>query len=159
MFQYISCCSLSQSSSERIWTTISFQYISCCSLSLLHQSQLLHHKCFNTSHVVVYLIACISSAASTTQFQYISCCSLSIGCWIGRSGRWCFNTSHVVVYHPLSVLGSHKAGFQYISCCSLSRTCAMTYCVSAFQYISCCSLSKNLCDDVLRECVSIHLML
>ena len=75
-FQYISCCSLSFCEDRWRYGVGMFQYISCCSLSLLNQSQLLHHKCFNTSHVVVYPASATPESANMNSF----------------------NTSHVVVY-------------------------------------------------------------
>ena len=75
-----------------------FQYISCCYLSAKTQRGTIMRKCFNTSHVVIYLFP-VSCAQSDTyvsihlmllfiklfgsflhdffSFQYISCCYLS----------------------------------------------------------------------------------
>ena len=54
IFQYISCCSLSRKLwNEKLWKE-RFQYISCCSLSMLRSTVMLGSTDFNTSHVVVY---------------------------------------------------------------------------------------------------------
>ena len=54
---------------------------------------------FNTSHVVIYLVA-MSLGAEATWFQYISCYYLSYRKSVSKSG---------------------KETFQYISCCYLSE--------------------------------------
>ena len=59
-----------------------FQYISCCSLSRYNTPCCVPFNCFNTSHVVVYLI----------------------GTMIGAACDVCFNTSHVVVYRYMPAL-------------------------------------------------------
>ena len=96
-----------------------FQYISCCSLSQTGLQVCYQQNCFNTSHVVVYhrinssisipplfqYISCCSLSTSDFinfffyfLFQYISCCSLSpVVCW-SYILNYRFNTSHVVVY-------------------------------------------------------------
>ena len=56
-------------------------------------------QCFNTSHVVIYLLLCILIHILSETFQYISCCDLS--------------------YVVIDALGG-KSRFQYISCCYLS---------------------------------------
>ena len=99
MFQYISCCYLSDCYLSHFVSFTAFQYISCCYLSyLLHCSSYLQVR-FNTSHVVIYHIDSLD-AFEYTMFQYISCCYLS------RSN---------------SSLRSSKILFQYISCCYLSE--------------------------------------
>ena len=55
MFQYISCCSLSEKERDIQIKSDMFQYISCCSLSRRLLQLPLYYDCFNTSHVVVYL--------------------------------------------------------------------------------------------------------
>ena len=98
VFQYISCCSLSNHLLIVPGGHCRFQYISCCSLSRMCQMEDMYQKCFNTSHVVVYqfIRLCL---VNIKRFQYISCCSLSKP----------FSWSDVII-----------ALFQYISCCSLS---------------------------------------
>ena len=77
MFQYISCCSLSDFFYLTSHTIIWFQYISCCSLSILILQCLILFHCFNTSHVVVYPATELGMSPQGVRFQYISCCSLS----------------------------------------------------------------------------------
>ena len=97
-FQYISCCSLSNYLPDGLLVIIvsihlMLQFILCQNII---QTQLL---CFNTSHVVVYLLLLM-----TTRLFYFG-----------------FNTSHVVVYHKkIYIKQLNYAMFQYISCCSLS---------------------------------------
>mgnify|MGYP006897633548 CR=1 FL=1 len=75
-----------------------FQYISCCYLSISEKQMQIRQHCFNTSHVVIYLIWAFYFD-TVHQFQYISCCYLS-------------NT------YRKAILVSVE--FQYISCCYLS---------------------------------------
>ena len=97
-FQYISCCSLSFCEDRWRYGVGMFQYISCCSLSLLNQSQLLHHKCFNTSHVVVYPASATPESANMNSFNTSHVVVYLILCIHCHFIYACFNTSHVVVY-------------------------------------------------------------
>ena len=97
-FQYISCYSLSEWGMMLKPLRMMFQYISCYSLSQPHSSKESHTRCFNTSHVTLYLrngqdyrgtvqvsihlmLLFIRDAKfsliSLVEFQYISCYSLS----------------------------------------------------------------------------------
>ena len=97
--------------------------------------------CFNTSHVVVYLMR-TGGCVICNLFQYISCCSLS-------STRLliCLSTSisiHLMLQFilPVCVTRNPALKFQYISCCSLSiQAGGCPVAADLFQYISCCSLS------------------
>ena len=75
MFQYISCCYLSNQFRIQISTIFKFQYISCCYLSSTLITEISRKCSFNTSHVVIY------PDGETLVI-------------IGSS----FNTSHVVIY-------------------------------------------------------------
>ena len=116
-----------------------FQYISCYSLSRYLVLVLLSWKRFNTSHVTLYQAKMEALFTNVTRF----------------------NTSHVTLYLQNVDYGKMAKGFQYISCYSLSSQypegqvgiCAW------FQYISCYSLSRPVYDTIVREMVSIHLML
>ena len=108
-FQYISCCSLSNPRNFSVTSSFLFQYISCCSLSLKTLCATQEGHCFNTSHVVVYLIRIIlcyqlvqvsihlmlqfidNNSGQDKElylFQYISCCSLSCSKHSGTSGKF-----------------------------------------------------------------------
>ena len=91
LFQYISCCSLSETCGNESLYFVKFQYISCCSLSSFLLNRLSTLDSFNTSHVVVYLYQHLLLLPAR-QFQYISCCSLSI------NGLW-NNSTHCVSIH------------------------------------------------------------
>ena len=54
-------------------------------------------SCFNTSHVVIYLIWAFYFD-TVHQFQYISCCYLSEKFSLNSKLSQSFNTSHVVIY-------------------------------------------------------------
>ena len=77
--------------------------------------------CFNTSHVVIYLIINLQQNQS------------------GLS----FNTSHVVIYQEtIKSIQEKIPWFQYISCCYLSFLLLLPpFLFRQFQYISCCYLS------------------
>ena len=137
-----------------------FQYISCCSLSNQQMLNCLHPLRFNTSHVVVYLsrnsfCGFLIKVSIHLMLQFISSIAF-------------FNSSkrlvsiHLMLQFITSQLPSHYRlrQFQYISCCSLSqRYCNSCYEWRAFQYISCCSLSSTMSFAVAVPDVSIHLML
>ena len=74
-----------------------FQYISCCSLSNPTEFYYKYEFRFNTSHVVVYPKS-DKTIEEFRRFQYISCCSLSTIASGSDLLAICFNTSHVVVY-------------------------------------------------------------
>ena len=161
MFQYISCCYLSQAQVLKQQLELLFQYISCCYLSYLMKSVKIVLNCFNTSHVVIYRKKNTSNSI----------------------GNLCFNTSHVVIYQEKNKRDKNMYKFQYISCCYLSQHLTLflpiIYVVSihlmllfiateeeqtvteqAFQYISCCYLSLSDCRTmIMLPFVSIHLML
>ena len=121
MFQYISCCCLSDFCKWFARCYHTFQYISCCCLSD-----------FSYWHALLCLV-----------FQYISCCCLSLPKFFKLRVIFSFNTSHVVVYrrkksgetypckvsihlmllfiYEASAMGTTKTVFQYISCCCLSQ--------------------------------------
>ena len=65
--------------------------------------------CFNTSHVVVYLVV-VRSAFCLSWFQYISCCSLSLLALFAQQQILCFNTSHVVVYRAGGAVPADRLG-------------------------------------------------
>ena len=119
-FQYISCCYLSCSDLVPVRIVCVFQYISCCYLSgkgtgtLTKRRVSIHlmllfitlstspqglEKCFNTSHVVIYLMRIIQFALTTQSFNtshvVIYLTSFSKLEILFSS----FNTSHVVIYH------------------------------------------------------------
>ena len=121
-----------------------FQYISCCYLSNLHSYILEQKTCFNTSHVVIYHKMKRLFISQLMRFQYISCCYLSsnspkkhlhncvsihlmllfievvLSCI--RQKYLSFNTSHVVIYLNADVKENLiYRRFQYISCCYLSN--------------------------------------
>ena len=87
-------------------------------------------KCFNTSHVVVYLRNWLDKAISKNSFN------TSHVVVYRKKGmditRIClrFNTSHVVVYPYLPFNKIPLEMFQYISCCSLSYS----ECLHAYTY-------------------------
>ena len=56
--------------------TQEFQYIPCCYLSTLLIEPSSQLACFNTSHVVIYLVLC-HLTIHHRKFQYIPCCYLS----------------------------------------------------------------------------------
>ena len=173
-FQYISCCSLSEKDRRNIsvYTRFNTSHIVVYQkwerligevgkvsihlmLQFIEELDLSYTRlvgCFNTSHVVVYLVAifCIAvilrfntshvvvylndkiKELKTAKFQYISCCSLS---------------SRIFSNEVLNVV------FQYISCCSLSQIHTTSSGRAApFQYISCCSLSLLRCVVVKLFC-------
>ena len=127
-FQYISCYSLSTSSSALFALQLQFQYISCYSLSpnisiftkfftsfntshvtLYHKSYLLalvFLRRFNTSHVTLYRCDRGFHFCTKASFQYISCYSLSSSGVTVTSSSTCFNTSHVTLYLPEPFLQS-----------------------------------------------------
>ena len=119
LFQYISCCSLSETCGNESLYFVKFQYISCCSLSSFLLNRLSTLDSFNTSHVVVYQVSCLTdyphwivSIHLMLQFIFISICYFSL--------HDSFNTSHVVVYQSTACGITAPTVFQYISCCSLS---------------------------------------
>ena len=120
-FQYISCCSLSSGFPSLVTSHSRFQYISCCSLSSVLFPHPLPEGRFNTSHVVVYHERIADKLENKEvsihlMLQFIKTTNNTQG------GKTSFNTSHVVVYlTPHCVVGQLSA-FQYISCCSLSNT-------------------------------------
>ena len=144
MFQYISCCYLSEDALRGIDASLEFQYISCCYLSGVESE----------TRIGFYM------------FQYISCCYLSFSCqlyWgqkivsihlmllfimevtlVDHLVPKCFNTSHVVIYLLSSILHLFDLGFNtshvviYLSCV-FHLTCKK----AKFQYISCCYLSNQ----------------
>ena len=129
MFQYISCCYLSNTYRKAILVSVEFQYISCCYLSLFTSWQ---------------------SIPAFSLFQYISCCYLSRLPPIGMFSLNCFNTSHVVIYPSLEKKQVESEKFQYISCCYLSGIPAESMRRwSQFQYISCCYLSSQ--EPLLKD--------
>ena len=139
---------------------LSFQYISCCSLSRYNTPCCVPFNCFNTSHVVVYLIGTMIGAACDVCFN-----TSHVVVYRGKSARLAsmstsFNTSHVVVYQFRMAYPNLIMKFQYISCCSLSiiDELCMQYGLK-FQYISCCSLSIQNGIPKFDYEVSIHLML
>ena len=118
-FQYISCYSLSDVTFTTMSDKVKFQYISCYSLSAYQIFEYSDRRCFNTSHVTLYLydmsilalrqlfqyISCYSLSTKTESegidtdmFQYISCYSLSLTrpCFFAAFSS--FNTSHVTLY-------------------------------------------------------------
>ena len=83
---------------------LSFQYISCCSLSRYNTPCCVPFNCFNTSHVVVYLIGTMIGAACDVCFN-----TSHVVVYRGKSARLAsmstsFNTSHVVVYRYMPAL-------------------------------------------------------
>ena len=159
VFQYISCCSLSNSESSSVHNIqnfntshvvvyrtgnrkedcgFSFQYISCCSLSCLSTSD--RSNCITISiHLMLQFIKSYTFLFLAERiFQYISCCSLSLYMLETAITQDNFNTSHVVVYRIFGTLRRRTRQFQYISCCSLSLIVPL---------------------DQFVEIISIHLML
>ena len=164
-----------------------FQYISCYSLSSSSSSPDSCSVRFNTSHVTLYRVI-VNNSPSFCLFQYISCYSLShvqgrrvpgrtvsihlmllfiilrrlfwqmIDCvsihlmllFISSSTVHsdtallfqyisCYSLSTQVVHNALEVIP-----FQYISCYSLSPVYFQDWwCICQFQYISCYSLSRS----------------
>ena len=81
-------------------------------------------KCFNTSHVVVYLLQVVLDAASDLCFNTSHVVVYPVPVYLHPFCQNRFNTSHVVVYPFLSLVGVYPLLFQYISCCSLSKKLA-----------------------------------
>ena len=144
MFQYISCCSLSEECAYKCIPLFSRFNTSHVVVYLMYKSLVREYKeSFNTSHVVVYRET-NAEIFGELEFQYISCCSLSSCRPFFDQSRLCFNTSHVVVYPIYPIQASVTDTFQYISCCSLShKERVRIYRTQVFQYISCCSLSRQ----------------
>ena len=164
VFQYISCCSLSMktlllgfpSSVVSIHLMLQFiniivigfnsillfQYISCCSLSQFADEAAKESRCFNTSHVVVYLPGVGQQRFYHKGFNTSHVVVYLLSLLKKRIRFLCFNTSHVVVYPPAFTISIALSMFQYISCCSLSVYLSFFHALHGkFQYISCCSLS------------------
>ena len=120
--------------------------------------------CFNTSHVVVYLVV-VRSAFCLSWFQYISCCSLSRSKHLYLSlikvsihlmlqfielscvSVWCRRSVsiHLMLQFILTT------GFSTVADGSFNTSHVVVYQISPtihniiiqlFQYISCCSLSR-----------------
>ena len=97
MFQYISCCCLSEIATSKLTTPQEFQYISCCCLSRRHHRQPLLFLRFNTSHVVVYLYLHVVHFFLILVSIHLMLLFIHI-CEVIPAKRKSFNTSHVVVY-------------------------------------------------------------
>ena len=97
---------------------------------------------FNTSHVVVYRLACIYSKLRCERFNTSHVVVYPfVFVWISLIFL-IFITSHVVVYRVGIEMALGRPVFQYISCCCLSTCyCANEAIETMFQYISCCCLS------------------
>ena len=138
VFQYISCYSLSASSSALFALQLQFQYISCYSLSI--------------QRILVRLLL--------IAFQYISCYSLSVPSPVLSLIDTCFNTSHVTLYrwipNPVCMIFVVSIHLMLLFI-PLAVQCNIA--VVRFQYISCYSLSVNPLASLILDIVSIHLML
>ena len=118
----------------------SFQYISCYSLS---GSSSGFRSLFDVSiHLMLlFIIVLVCRSPYHIRFQYISCYSLSILCKLNKTNETSFNTSHVTLYPIEDKLEEIISKFQYISCYSLSGERCGYDAYLKFQYISCYSLS------------------
>ena len=97
-FQYISCCSLSDSQGRYSGRKADFNTSHVVVYHVFIQSFDCFVCDFNTSHVVVYHDFSSADLAQLEKFQYISCCSLSATSGRTEHSLSNFNTSHVVVY-------------------------------------------------------------
>ena len=167
---------------------IAFQYISCCSLSQTYLRIALCFRRFNTSHVVVYLFYGHYFRKCINRFNTSHVVVYPISVSPRQRRNRCFNTSHVVVYPErtkgkMAYIGfntSHVVVYPcnnllitaHVRCFNTSHVVVYPSCPTlilfvytrfntshvvvyresldstnqkkvAFQYISCCSLSVN----------------
>ena len=88
-FQYISCCYLSEGGGWYVRKREKFQYISCCYLS----------KCFFVVFLLYYLVSIHLMLLFINLKQFMQLALLS------------FNTSHVVIYPIISIFTSSRLSF------------------------------------------------
>ncbi len=121
MFQYISCCYLSDFLKNFGAVRTTFQYISCCYLSGSKSLTYYITDCFNTSHVVIYHRES-ARGRKKPEFQYISCCYLSVAFFhLTGDSVVSIHLMLLFILIPLESLFC-KYSFQYISCCYLSTS-------------------------------------
>ena len=75
-----------------------FQYISCCYLSDAVKVQQIVTECFNTSHVVIYQVMLMRKRKNFMSFNTSHVVIYHIGALDYTGGKYSFNTSHVVIY-------------------------------------------------------------
>ena len=95
-FQYISCYSLSTCWKPCI-SEVKFQYISCYSLSTKKRKLVISLRCFNTSHVTLYLL----TLSLLEALGHVSIHLMLLFIDMQATGMWrqqSFNTSHVTLY-------------------------------------------------------------
>ena len=77
LFQYISCCYLSQTQADIGQECSLFQYISCCYLSELYIYLLILWRTVSIHLMLLFILMIYLIFSNNISFQYISCCYLS----------------------------------------------------------------------------------
>ena len=96
-FQYISCYSLSFQRDHLHFQIQRFQYISCYSLSKKKRDLRCIWRCFNTSHVTLYLYSSPNNVGSSGVSIHLMLLFIAIRHW-KEQHLLGFNTSHVTLY-------------------------------------------------------------